>query len=313
MATIIAFTPVFSSGTTLGAFAGPLIDRLAAAGRVRTAETYSGSLLSFRRFAGGDVPLSRITAPLMEEYEMYLESKGLRRNTVSFYMRTLRAVYNRAVETGSVSDATPFRGVYTGVERTLKRGLDPRTVARIAAAPLSDAPALAYARDLFLLSFYLRGMAFVDLAFLRKDDLRDGVLTYARRKTGQRLHIRWEPCMAALAARRAAVPESPYLLGIIRRPGANERNQYLSASRRVNASLHELGRRLRLAAPLTMYVARHSWASIARASHVPLPLISAAMGHDNEATTRIYLATLDGAALDRANRRIIREVAGILG
>ena len=104
--------------------------------------------------------------------------------------------------------------------------------------------------------------------------------------------------------------ESPYLLGIIRRCGADERRQYMNAQCAVNANLKKVAALAGMRMPLTMYVARHSWASIARNSNVPLAVISEGMGHDSESTTRIYLASLDNSAIDRANAMILRMVEG---
>lgn len=149
-------------------------------------------------------------------------------------------------------------------------------------------------------------MSFVDMAYLRRNDLKGGFLTYRRRKTGQRLCIRWEGCMQALLD-KYPVNESPYLLPIIRRSD-DERRQYLNAIHLVNRQLKTLSRKLGLSSPLTMYVARHSWASIARSKHIPLSVISEGMGHHSERTTQIYLASLGNVVIDRANSRILKEL-----
>lgn len=137
----------------------------------------------------------------MTAYEAYLRRTGASRNTSSFYMRILRAAYNRAVERGIVSQKQPFRHVYTGVDKTVKRAMPLDALRRLKNADLRSFPRLDYARDMFLLSFYTRGMSFVDMAYLKKDDLSSGTLTYCRKKTGQRLSIRWEGCMQEIVAK----------------------------------------------------------------------------------------------------------------
>ena len=107
----------------------------------------------------------------MEAYEAWHRQRGVTPNTISFYIRILRAVYNRAVEKEIIENLNPFRKVYTGVEKTVKRALPLDTIKKIKALELSLTPALEYARDMFLMSFYLRGMSFIDMAFLRKSDL----------------------------------------------------------------------------------------------------------------------------------------------
>ena len=81
---------------------------------------------------------------------------------------------------------------------------------------------------------------------------------------------------------------------------------------RVNHALKALGGVLGLTRPLTMYVARHSWASIAQASHVPLPVISAALGHTSERTIRIYLEAIAAHRVDEANEKVIEQIKGEL-
>ena len=100
---------------------------------------------------------------------------------------------------------------------------------------------------------------------------------------------------------------SPYLLPIIHpQSRIDERTQYLYASHKVNQCLKVIGARLKLPQPLTMYVSRHSWASIARSLNVPISVISEGMGHDSEATTRIYLASLSTSVIDKANLKILK-------
>lgn len=275
--------------------------------RLRTAEAYRAALASFSAFvAGRDVSLEAVTPALMERYEAWLRQRGVGENGSSFYLRILRALYNRAVRADLVADARPFREVYTGVARTGKRAVDAAVVRRLAALDLTGRPALAFARDMFLFSFYTRGMAFVDMAYLQRSQVAAGRLVYRRRKTGQWLSLRWEPCMQALADRYVSLTAGGYLLPLIRCEGTEAaRRAYLAAAHRVGRNLRTLGRMLGLAAPLTMYVARHAWASIARSRGVPLAVISEGMGHDSESTTRIYLASLDEGTIDRANRRIL--------
>lgn len=168
---------------------------------------------------------------------------------------------------------------------------------------LSMHPTLDFTRDMFMFSFYTRGMSFVDMAYLKKSDIKNGILTYRRRKTGQELTIKWEKCMADIVAK---YPENKtgFLLPIIKEPG-NERKQYDNALHLVNYHLKDLSERLKLQRPLTMYVARHSWASAAKAKNIPLSVISEGMGHDSEATTQIYLASLETSVVDKANKMIL--------
>ena len=281
-----------------------VIAQLKQLGKVRTSETYKATLKSFMSFRDEqDVPLDGITSDLMLMYEAHLKARGVRMNTISFYMRNLRAVYNRAVEKGLTPQQYPFRHVYTGVDKTVKRAIPIKDIKALKDMDLSMNPTLDFTRDMFMFSFYTRGMSFVDMAYLKKTDIKNGILTYRRRKTSQELSIKWEKCMAEIIAK---YPENKtnFLLPIIKEQG-NERKQYNNALHLVNYHLKDLSKRLRLQRPLTMYVARHSWASAAKAKNVPLSVISEGMGHDSETTTQIYLASLETSVVDRANKMIL--------
>ena len=289
---------------SLFTFMHGVIAQLKQLGKIRTSETYTATLKSFMVFREEqDVPLDGITSDLMLLYEAYLKARGVRMNTISFYMRILRAVYNRAVEKGLAEQQNPFRHVYTGVDKTVKRAIPIKVIKALKELDLSVKPSLDFARDMFMFSFYTRGMSFVDMAYLKKLDLQNGILTYRRRKTGQELSIKWEKCMAEIVAK---YPDNHinYLLPIIKEK-ENERKQYDNALHLVNYRLKDLSKILKLQRPLTMYVARHSWASAAKAKNVPLSVISEGMGHDSEATTQIYLASLETSVVDKANKMIL--------
>ncbi len=244
---------------------------------------------------------------LMMKYESYLKSTGICPNTTSYYMRNLRAIYNRAVEKGLTVQRSPFKYVYTGIDKTVKRAIPLEEIRRLKELDLTKSPSLAYARDIFMFSFYTRGMSFIDMAFLRKKDLQNGILSYRRQKTGQQLFIKWEKPMQEIID-RYDTQGSPYLLPIIRDMEVDGRKQYKKTAHLVNQKLKKLGMRLGLSIPLTTYVARHAWASIAKSKNISLSVISEAMGHDSENTTRIYLASLDTSLVDKANSLILKSL-----
>ena len=292
---------------SLCSFMHKVIAQLKQLGKERTSETYTVALKSFMRFRNEqDIPLDGISSDLIQMYEAWLRAREVRMNTISFYMRILRAVYNRAVEKGLVEQKEPFRHVYTGIEKTRKRAISLKEVKKLKNLDLSRKPSLEFARDIFLFSFYTRGMSFIDIAYLRKSDLSNGILTYHRRKTGQLLTIRWENCMKEIVDKYED-KNSKYLLPLLCSDG-DSRKQYKNALRLVNYHLKTISKMLNIQDPITMYVARHSWASAAKQNKVPLSIISQGMGHDSEVTTQIYLASLDTSVIDKANKMILNSL-----
>ena len=291
-----------------GTFMQQQIEKQQRAGRMRTAEAYRSALQSFRRFCRGkEIMLYEWTSETAGDYERYLKNSGVSMNTVSFYMRILRAVFNKAVKQKLTAQTFPFQDVYTGIGQTAKRAMDIGLIRRIKELDLSEQPKLDHARDLFLLSFYFRGMSLIDMAYLEKKNLQRGILEYRRKKTGQRLTIKWEDEMQAIVDK---YPENePYLLPILQPGGEDDRKQYKRASKQINRLLKKVGLLANLPTTLTMYVARHSWASIARQKNIPISVISNGLGHQSEKTTRIYLAELDTSATDRANNEILADLS----
>lgn len=286
-------------------FIESIIVKLKQNGKVRTSETYKSALSSFKKFRQDeDIMLDCLTSEIMEAYEAWHKSRGVAPNTISFYTRILRAVYNRAVEDDIIENRNPFKHVYTGVDKTVKRSLPLPVIKKIKALDLSLNLSLDYARDMFLMSFYLRGMSFIDMAFLKKSDLKNGHVTYRRRKTGQQLIIEWTKEMQMILDKYSE-NATDYLLPIIKNPGTNERCIYRNMGYNINHNLKKIAKMVGVQIPLTLYVARHSWASAAKAKGIPLSVISEGMGHDSEATTQIYLASLATSVVDRANSIII--------
>ena len=298
-----------SCGVGVTAFMREQIAQLTADNRLGTARNYTRTLRSFSGFlGGGELPFAAFTERLVEEYNAYLLRRGVVRNTVSFYMRILRSVYNKAVRRRLAEPASPFGGVYTGVDRTRKRAIDERLIARLKSL---DLPGSARHRALqFFPLIRMRGMAFVDMAFLRKKDMRDGAIHYVRRKTGQRMTVHLEPCMREIIGRYAPrTRDTPYLFPVLTAEDpARAYAQYQVALNYYNRLLKKLASLLGLDSGLSSYTSRHSWATAARNHNVPLPVISAGMGHTSERTTQIYLSALETSVIDSANRKILASL-----
>ena len=290
-------------------FARKTIAQLSLAGKP-VAEKYASSLRSFIRFHGDDeVPFSCFNESLMMSYEKWMLEKGLCRNTTSYYMRNLHAIYNRAVAQHIIPYGTnPFRNVYTGVDKTVHRAIPIDKIRKLCTADLSDSPEDSFARDMFIFSFSTRGMSFVDMAYLRPSDMRHDTLCYNRHKTHQLMQIK-NNVMISEIIKRHSQNSSSHLLPIITSDESSlARRQYISTSQRVNRHLKKLGVRLGIPVKLTMYVARHSWAMAARKNNISSSIISRGMGHDSERTTNIYLDSVDMSDVDKANDIILKAL-----
>ena len=277
---------------------------------VGTKNNYTNAVNRFIEFRNQkDLTFSQMTADMMEMYQAWLWNRGVGQNTVSFYLRTLRTLHHKAVEAGQATSNDIFAHVQTANVRTAKRAISVKDIRKIEKLDLPRGSSLDKARDMFLFSFYLRGMAFVDMAFLKKSDLKCGLVSYNRRKTHQNLNIEWiKPMQAIIAKYAEQTKDSPYMLPILTGKETSPYTQYRKVEYNTNYNLKKIGKMIGLKIPLTTYVARHTWASIALHMNIPIATISEGMGHNSYKTTQIYLESIDVATINEANRRIIRKI-----
>ena len=291
------------------------IQRLRQTKRYGTAKNYQCALNSLASFLNGeDILFSMFNVRLVKEYSDFLEESGLVKNSISFYMRIWRAVYNRAVDDGIIGQSYPFKNVYTGIDHTRKRAIDESSLMRLLKLDLHSTPSLEFSRDLFVFSYCARGMAFVDLAFLRTKNIERDMLVYYRRKTCQKLEVRIEPCMAWIIHKYASISNNEgFVFPILKGSTEEERyKQYHAALVCYNRNLKKISDMAGISLPLSSYTSRHTWATTARNHNVPLSVISAGMGHSSEKTTEIYLASLENTIIDEANSDLLSEINKII-
>ena len=292
------------------AFMKQVADGLQMEGNFGTAHVYRSSLNAIIAYCGKeDFTFYEVSPEWLKGFEVHLRSRGCSWNTVSTYLRTFRAVYNRAVDLRKAPYVPHlFRSVYTGTRADHKRALGEEDIKKVFAR-LSQAfvgsPSLRKAQELFILMFLLRGLPFVDLAYLRKSDLRDNVITYRRRKTGRTLSVTLTAEAMILVKRYMnRDSSSPYLFSLLKsREGTPEAyREYQSALRRFNNDLKSLSRKLRISSSVTSYTLRHSWATTAKYRGVPIEMISESLGHKSIKTTQIYLKGFELEERTRVNK-----------
>lgn len=288
-------------------YAGCRINELTASGRDGTAANYRSAVNAFEHYLGSrDLSVDDLTQKMVEAFIDSQTRQGNSPNTAAFYVKQLRAIYNKAYDEGYVSSAhNPFHRIKLKGCKTPKRAIAKKEINRICGADLKGRHRhLELSRDLFMFSLYTRGMAFVDMCYLKKENIHGNMLVYQRRKTGQWLQIRIEAPLKELL-RKYYDANSPYLLPMLRDDDSYKGYRYIQ--RRLNKRIREIGNLLEFNFPLTFYVARHTWATLAHESGIAMSVISEGMGHGSEKTTRIYLAGLSHQIIDKANRAVINS------
>lgn len=294
-------------------FMKEVTDGLQMGGNFGTAHVYRSSLNAIITYCGGeDFTFNEITPEWLKGFEIHLRDRKCSWNTVSTYMRILRAVYNRAVDNNEAKYIPRlFRYVYTGTRAEHQRALETGNVEKIFAGLILLSgvnPAMQRARHFFILMFLMRGMPFVDLAYLRKSDLHGNVITYRRRKTGRPLSVTLtNEAMRIVRMYMNQDVHSPYLFSFLRSPeGTMEAyREYQLALRSFNRQLLILGELLGIPDRLSSYTARHTWATTAYYCEVHPGIISQAMGHSSITVTETYLKPFQNKKIDEANKLII--------
>ena len=249
--------------------------------------------------------MSEIDLRFIRRYEDFLHNSGVTDNTVSYYLRNLRTLYNQAMTDGYLPQGEyPFIKAQTRPAKTVKRALVRKDLQTLANLELEDTPKLNFARDLYLFSFYAQGMAFVDIVLLKKSDICNGVLAYSRHKSKQLIRIAVTPQMKEVMDKYAT--EGEYVFPIINDKDSSEYKQYRLALARINRYLKKIAAMVEIETSLTTYTARHTWATLARDCGAPVSVISAGLGHTSEETTRIYLKEFDVSQLDKVNSMVTK-------
>ena len=277
--------------------------------RHSTADNYATALRSLLAFHGKkDISFAEVDSRLIDAYGEWLRRRGICKDTLSCYMRSLRAVYNKAVEQGLTEQKEPFGNVFTGISRTRKRSIEKADINKLRAVQVKPGSFMQLVRDVFLFCFYACGMPFVDVAFLKKSQIKGGILVYHRRKTDQVVQIKLEPCMQEIINRYRS-DGSDYVFPFL--TSQDEDTAYREYKRKFsyyNKTLKTLGKLAGVDKPLSSYVARHTWATLAFMSSVDMSVIAQALGHTDVKTTRIYVEDIGNGKQNSANKKLLDEV-----
>lgn len=299
-----------------------VIGMLKREGKFPAMHVYACTLRSYEKFCAEERHPKNTTASLsmqeiftperLKEYEDWLAGQQSSPNTISTYMRTLQAVYNRWMSPG-IEGYNPvlFKDVYTKVESRTKRALTAEQMEQLrntdfSVLTLRQQQVLTY----FLLMFMLRGMPFIDLAHLRKSDLRNRRITYRRHKTGKLMVVDVLPDAMRLLQKYRDKTDSEYLFPLLHGGLFMEEHhhRYQETLRHFNRELARLMKQLLPGVSVSSYTARHTWATLAYHSGVPVGLISQSLGHSSIRVTMTYLKPFDAEVIDRINRQVISLV-----
>ena len=265
------------------------------------------SLLSFNKHL--DIYFSEIDMTFLRKYETSLRKKGLSENTIGIRFRTLRAIYNIAIEENLVeSENYPFTKYKVSKlhEETAKRSLTKADIDRILNYKSTN-NFMRFPIDIFACTYYCGGINFIDIANLTHDNIIEGKIIYKRHKTGKLIKIPLQP-QAIEIIKKYSHKDRKYLFPILSEFHETEiqkSNRIHKVISKVNKRLKEIGEELNLPLKLTTYVARHSQATVMKRAGVSTSVIREIMGHSSERITQIYLDSFDNEQIDNAMKKLL--------
>lgn len=293
-----------------------LIDDMKRGGKLGNAGVYKYSRTSLLKFTGQrlQIPFSDIDAVWLRRYENWLRTRGCGDTTISQLFRTLRSVFNKAVELQLVKrDYYPFDTYKISKfdTRTKKRAITKEDVRKVIALDLSQGyPSERLARDIFVFSYFGAGINFADIALLKYGNIRDGRVQYVRKKTGKPINFLLTEEMRNIIVKyqRQGQTDEDYIFPILdRRVHRTEQQRYDRTHKvltNTNRWLRKIGQRVGIE-HLTTYVARHTYATVLKRSGVSVALISESLGHSDLSTTQIYLDSFETSQIDAAMRNLL--------
>ncbi len=279
------------------------------AGRFGTARGYISLLSLLKKFRDKPtLPFQEITVQLLKSLETDYLSRGNSLNGLASYLRSMRALYNRACVDG-LADRTknPFQDYKIRKTQTVKRAISQDSINRILDLDVSQEDKLFHTRNYFLFSYLTFGMNFSDMAWLKVGDIRDGRIKYIRKKTKQVFDIKVVDALQPIIDHYAKNknPED-FILPIIKRTEPSEQyKDILWAIKYHNQNLREMAKLCGITEHLTTYAIRHSAATLAMYLGIPVPAISRLLGHNSISTTNTYLKSLPDAVIDDYHSQLI--------
>jgi len=297
-----------STRVTVKSFTQEIINQLKFAKKLGNASVYEQSLSFLDRHANHpDITFEELNFSMLKKLEAGHLAEGNSLNSLSFYLRTIRAIYNRAIKAGIVKrEHYPFSNYSIKETKTAKRAISRSDLNSIIKLSLTPDTHIWHARNYFLFSFYNMGMNFMDIALQKRSNINGDRLEYMRAKTGKTYSIKLQKqSLDILRIYLKDQKPDDYIFPIIKRKELDAQLMDIQNERKnTNDYLKKIANTCKITANITFYVARHSWATIAKNLNVPVSVISEGLGHEDTRTTQIYLDSFDLDVLDKANKLI---------
>lgn len=290
---------------TIPSFVNELIDELRLDGKIGNAWAYESALNALKKFHPNELYFENIDFQFLDKYNKHLLRSGVKHNSAFFYMRTLRAFYNKAIKHKIVDRGLyPFHDITLKAEKTKKRAIDKILIRDIVNLNLPEESTIWHVRNWFMLSFYLMGISIVDIALLKSDNVKNDRISYKRQKTGKLYDIKLVPQALQIMELYKQRPYG-FILPIVNRKTKDDEERLRlikDRTRLANKYLKRMGELIETDETITTYTSRHSWATICKKLGFSIEIIAECLGHEyGNKTTAVYLDSFDQEVIDNAN------------
>lgn len=295
---------------TFQVFADKIIQQMMEANRVGNALVYQTAVNRLIAYCGKDVTFEEVNYKLLDQFSHHLTTSGLKINSVSNYFRSIRAIYNKAIKMKVVDRSLyPFHDISIKSEKTAKRAILKDDIAKLLEIHVEKNSTCWRSLNYFMLSFFLRGISFTDLAYLKHSNIIDGRIEYKRRKTHQNYSVKLFP-IAETIINQMKQTECDYLLPVIpfgvKEDSVRAKRIIQQCIKTTNKYLKRLSAEVGLGSSVTTYSSRHSFATIAKRMGYSNELIAEALGHQHgNKVTNIYLDTFEASVIDEMHQHVI--------
>lgn len=300
-----------NEGGSFFSFAEQVIEEMRKANRHGTADINAEVLGILKTYHGSSsLTFENINYKFLTKFETHHIAKGNSLNGLAVYMRTIRAIYNKAIKAKIIDkDLYPFDDYKIKTQPTQKRALNREVLQKIIKIDIAPEHRFFDVRNYFLASYMMYGMNYADMAHLKKESLAGGRVNYRRKKSRKLYDIKIVPQLEAILSHYMNLnPESDYVFPILKRDNTFDQHKDVKwARKRYNKKLKELAQFCGIDENLTSYVSRHTFATLASIQEIPVAAISSMLGHGSIKTTEVYLKGLPTNMLDDYSDRIYQQ------
>lgn len=289
------------------------IENLRKSGNIGNAICYSCAISKLTSFVNREnLFFEEINYRFLEQFTSQLLIDGLKVNSIALYLRTIRALFKRAIQEEILEHKYyPFTHYKIRHETTINRNLTLVEIKKIINHPLNSKSSYRHHKNLFLLSFCFIGVNFSDLLTLTRESFVDGRIIFRRKKTHKVYSILIHPIANDILKHYLSLPineGSQFVLPFVKNTNdpIKLKKDISQAIKNTNSNIKKISNLAGIEKQITTYYARYTWANVAKGLGYSKDMIAEALGHNyGNKITGIYLDNYSNELIDEMNKKVL--------